>query len=152
MKTKRLLLTFSILLLSIAPAFSEDAPMKAKDLDISKSLAEKLQVTPEQAAGGAGSIFNFAKGKLSADDFAKVSGAVPGMDALLNSVPKADESAAGMLSQATGGAAGLASLAGPFQKLGMGPEMVTKFVPEVLNYVQGKGGDATKALLANVLK
>jgi len=152
----------AILVVSVAfSAWGEEPVQTApsvNDNELVKSLSSKLSIKPEQAAGGAGSIFNYAKGKLSPEDFGKVSAAVPGMDDLLKSAPKTEPPktdttyASGMLSQATPSLPGIASLAGPFKTLGMGPEMVGKFVPEVLGYVQGKGGDATKSLLTNVLK
>ena len=149
MKTRFLFFVMTLMIVSLAiPAFSLDV----SNVDLVKSLSKDLSIKPEQAAGGAGSIFNYAKGKLSAADFAKVASAVPGMDTLLAAAPKADTSSPTGALASMGGAAGLASLAGPFKSLGMSPDMVGKMVPQILTYVQGKGGDATKALLANVLK
>ncbi len=55
-----------------------------------------------------------------------------------------------------GGAAGnlgsLASLAGGFSKLGMNSGMVSKFIPLILQFVQSKGGEGVKNILAGVLK
>lgn len=158
MKTRIAFAIVCLFCLSITlPALCEEAATPAApsmaDNELVKSLSSKLGIKPEQAAGGAGSIFNYAKGKLSADDFKKLSSAVPGMDQLIASTPKPDTSSAtGVLSTLAGSSAGIASLAGPFKSLGMGPEMVAKFVPEVLNFVQAKGGDALKGVLANVLK
>jgi len=42
-------------------------------------LCQQLNVTPEQAAGGAGAIFALAKSRLNPADFSKVAPAVPGM-------------------------------------------------------------------------
>jgi Protein of unknown function VcgC/VcgE (DUF2780) len=152
MRTKFFLLTIGLICLAFVSHSQTQTTPNVNENELVKSLSTKMKIKPEQAAGGAGSIFNYAKGKLSAKDFAKVSSAVPGMDQLLSAAPKADTSSpTGALSQ-LGGAAGIASLAGPFKSLGMGPEMVGKMVPEVLNYVGIKGGDATKALLSNVLK
>jgi hypothetical protein len=147
MKTRILFFMASLMIAFLAlPAFSLDI----KDNDLVKSLSKDLSIKPEQAAGGAGSIFNYAKGKLSAGDWAKVASAVPGMDGLLAAAPKADTSSPmGALSSSIGG---IAALAGPFKSLGLSPDMVGKMIPPILTYVQGKGGDATKNLLANVLK
>jgi hypothetical protein len=43
-------------------------------------LTKELKVTPEQATGGAGSLFALAKERLKPDQFSKVSAAVPGME------------------------------------------------------------------------
>ena len=137
--------------LPFAAAQDQTQAQSVNDLDLVKSLTGKLGVKPEQAAGAAGAIFGLAKSKLSPEDFGKVSGSVPGMDLLLKAAPVLDSNAGGLAGLA-GGAAGSASLAGSFQKLGLSPDMVTKFVPEVLTFVEGKGGAETKELLGNVLK
>jgi hypothetical protein len=48
-------------------------------------------------------------------------------------------------------AAGLASLAGSFSDLGLDSEMIGRFVPVILEYVGGKGGDTKAALLKSAL-
>jgi len=121
-------------------------------------LTKNLGVTEEQGKGGAGAIFNMAKEKLGAEDFGKVADAVPEMDILLKAAPKTGGlgSAIGDKTSFLGGSVGkltgLASLAGPFSQLGMKSDMIGKFVPIILSYVQSKGGDSVKGLLAGVLK
>jgi hypothetical protein len=122
------------------------------DNELVKNISEKLSVKPEQAAGGIGSVFNYAKGKLSADDFGKVSKVIPGMETLLAAAPAVDSNVATAMAKVSPSASGIASLGTSFQKLGLSPDMVGKFVPEILNYTQLKGGEATKNILANVLK
>lgn len=146
-----LLGTFGLVLLPLVAMAGMGA--STSDLELVQSLSKGLSVTPDQAAGGAGSILNFAKGKLSPADFGKVAGAIPGIDQILKSAPAADSSgAAEMLSKISPDTAGIASLAGAFQKLGLKPEMISKFVPQILGFVKGKGGQATADLLGNVLK
>ena len=144
------ILALLFLALPFAAAEEQTQPASALDLDLVKSLAGKLAVKPEQAAGAAGAIFGFAKTKLSAEDFTKLSGSVPGMDLLLKAAPAPDAASSAMGQMA--GASGIASLAGSFQKLGLSPDMITKFVPEILTFVEGKGGSAAKTLLSGVLK
>ena len=55
--------------------------------DFVKGLAKELGSTPEQAAGAAGVLFTIAKALLKPEDFAQVEKAVPGMHALLATVP-----------------------------------------------------------------
>ncbi len=137
---------------AIADEEKETPPASATDNELVKSISEKLSVKPEQAAGGVGSIFNYAKGKLSPEDFGKVSSAIPEMDSLLSAAPAMDSTTATAMAKLGSSAAGIASLGSSFEKLGLSPDMVGKFVPEILNYTQLKGGDATKNILANVLK
>jgi len=128
-------------------------------MDLVKELTGNLGVSEKQAKGGAGLSFNLAKDKLSSNDFSKVSSAVPGIDEMMGAAPASKGGAIGALgglASGLGGKAGglgsLASLAGGFSKLGMDGSMIGKFVPVILSFVKGKGGDATKNILEKVLK
>jgi len=130
---------------------------KSANPDLVGSLVSKLGVTPKQAEGGAGALLRLAKGKLKADDYAKVATAIPGTDKLIASAPVADApKAGGALGAAAGAmgtqAAGLAGLAPVFSKLGLKSDMVAKFAPVVVEYAQKKGGDTVGKLLGSVLK
>jgi Protein of unknown function VcgC/VcgE (DUF2780) len=147
----------AICIVTIGFAFAEEQKTLGSldDNELVKSVSDKLSVKPEQAAGGIGSVFNFAKGKLSPDDFGKVAKVIPQMDSLLKAAPVIDSSSTAVgsaMAKLGSNAGGIASLATSFDKLGLSPDMVGKFVPEILNYTQLKGGDATKNILANVLK
>ena len=130
-------------------------------------LTEQLGVTKKQAKGGAGSIFKYAELKLSPQEFGQVAKVIPNMDGLLKAAPAASSGGIGgstssQVSSALGGmlgsksgsastAGGLASLTGAFSKLGLSPEMMQKFVPSILSYVEKSGGATVKNLLASVL-
>jgi Protein of unknown function VcgC/VcgE (DUF2780) len=119
------------------------------------ALSKEIGATPEQAAGAAGALFGVAKSRLKDDEFSKVSSAVPGMDALLRAAPAASGVAGttgGGLSQVAGQAAGLASAASAFSKLGLKPEMVSKAIPVLTSFVSKSGGANVGSLLASVLK
>jgi hypothetical protein len=112
--------------------------------DFINSLAKALGgAKPDQAAGAAGSIFGLAKSRLSAGDFDKVAKAVPGMDGLLKVAPAPT---------GTVPKTGLDSLSSAFSKLGLKPEMVSKAIPVVTEYVAKAGGPDLGKLLAGVLK
>jgi hypothetical protein len=118
-------------------------------------LMKELNVTQDQATGGAGALFDLAKSRLKPEEFSQVSNAVPGMDGFLNAAPKqGDDSALGSLGSALsgGGSGGLASVAGAFGSLGLSPDMVSKFIPLITQYVQSKGGASVASLLMGVLK
>ena len=123
--------------------------------DLVNSLAKEIGGTPQQAAGAAGALFGVAKSKLSPGDFAQVSKAVPGMDSLLAAAPilaAASGGAGGAIAKAAGGAGGLASAAQAFTKLGLKPEMVSKAIPILTQFVTKSGGAGVGSLLAGVLK
>lgn len=130
-------------------------------MELMQLLTQNLGVSEEQAQGGAGLLFKLAKDKLGDGDFQQVASAVPGIDGLMDAAP----SGGGGLMGALGGIAsslgvgggggklgGLASLAGGFSKLNLDSGMVGKFIPVILSFVQSKGGDTVKNLLAGVLK
>ena len=119
-------------------------------------LTKQLSIKPEQATGGAGALFGFAKTKLKPEDFLKVSNAVPGMDGLLKAAPKVNSTGSDPLSQIgsmlPGKAGGIASVAGAFKQLGMSPDMVTKFLPIMTQFVKVKGGANVAGLLGGAFK
>jgi hypothetical protein len=137
--------------------FDVNTSVRAEDLGLIQLLSSNLGVTEKQATGGAGSIFNVAKQKLSAGDFAQVAKAVPGIDNMMAAAPKS-EGATGMLGGASslfGGSAAsvdkVASLTGSFSQLGMNAGMVNKFTPIILDYVKSKGGEQTMKILQGAL-
>lgn len=132
---------------------AQAAAVKASP-DLVNALSKEIGATPEQAAGAAGALFGVAKSRLKADEFSKVAGAVPGMDALLSAAPAAGAAmgTSGGLSQVAGSAAGLATAASAFTKLGLKPDMVGKAVPVLTSFVSKSGGANVGTLLAGALK
>lgn len=117
------------------------------------ALSKQLESTPEQAAGAAGALFGVAKSRLKADEFAQIATAVPGMDALLKAAPSAGAiGTTGGLPAAAGAATGMASAATAFSKLGLSPELVSKAVPVLTQFVTKSGGAQVGSLLSGALK
>jgi hypothetical protein len=130
----------------------------ADDVGLVGLLTQQLGVTEKQAEGGAGAIFDVAKEKLSKEAFGKVAGAVPEMNDLLGAAPK-DSGLSGAIGGKTsvlGSNAeklgGLGSLAGTFSGLGLQSDMVNKFLPIILSYVESNGGESAKNILAGVFQ
>ena len=129
-------------------------------MELIQQLTQGLGVDENQAKGGAGLIFKMAKEQLGDGDFAQVAGAVPAVSNLIGEAPAGGKGIAGAiggLAGAMGGGSGgkmanMAALAGGFGQLGLNPGMATKFVPIILSFVQSKGGDGVKDILAGVLK
>ena len=138
-------------------------------MELIQQLVSSLGVNEEQAKGGAGLLFNLAKEKLGDGDFQQLADKIPGVSDLLGAAPapsttaSAGESIMGALGGAAAalGAGGLgdkmeglgnlANLASGFSQLGLSSDMVGKFVPVVLSFVQNQGGDGVKGLLEKVL-
>ena len=120
-------------------------------------LTNNLGVSTEQATGGAGAIFDYAKQRLSPDQFSQVSSVLPGVDSLIGAAPKPaplGDKLVG-LSSALGGDSGTAraigSLGGSFSQLGLSPDMVGEFIPVVLDYAKSQGGPEIMKLLQGAL-
>ena len=58
---------------------------KAQTSDLVGMLTSQLGVSEQQAAGGAGSLFNFAEGQMGSADFDAVSSALPEVGGLMGS-------------------------------------------------------------------
>jgi hypothetical protein len=161
---KRIIIALVSLLVFLM-AFLGEAFAQSSATDLAKTaspelvgqLTKALSITPGQASGGAGALFGLAKSRLNAGDFSKVAATVPGIEGLIKSAPAASKnSALGGVSSlgnaVPGGLGGLASLAGPFKKLGLSPDMAAKFVPVLTQFVEHKGGADVAGLLAGALK
>ena len=121
-------------------------------------LVSQLGVQEGQAKGGAGLLLKLAQSKLGGD-FSKVSAVIPGIQELIKAAPEAGGASkllgglAGALGGGkAGGLADLASLAGGFSQLKLDPQMISKFAPIILSFVQSKGGQDVVKLLAGVLQ
>ena len=151
-------------------AESRSAAVKANP-ELVQGLAKELGSTPEQAAGVAGVLFGVAKSLLKPEDFAAVSKAVPGMDALLAAAPPAAAGTSGEPAMRTGstftpGIAssssstamtmaptdGMASAISGLSKLGIKPEMLLKALPFLSGYLKRFGGADLGALLGGLFK
>ncbi len=155
----RLRISFTTMLVASLMLLFSNTSVFAQDTSLISLLTQQLGVTEPQAQGGAGSIFNLAKEKLSPQEFSQVSNTVPDMNGLLDAAPKQETSMGGMLGGATsmfggGGSSleGLASLASSFSQLGISPDMANQFVPIILDYVKINGGETASNLLAAVLQ
>lgn len=127
---------------------------KGSSSELVGQLTKELSITRPQARGGAGALFALAKSRLSADEFSKVSAAVPGMSGLLKAAPApAEHSEFSSLESALPGNMGrMAEAAEAFHKLGLSPEMAGKFLPVMTKFVESKGGLSTASLLEKALK
>ena len=144
-----------------APAAAAQAAAAAKTVaqtaspELIGQLVSELAITPSQAEGAAGTMFNVAKAKLSPADFAKVAGSVPNMTGLLAAAPgggkpNALEAIVGKNAASTVG--GTVAAASALSKLGLSPATIAKLAPSMVKFVQGKGGAEVAGLLAGALK
>ncbi|MGY2342152.1 DUF2780 domain-containing protein [Pseudomonas sp. SDO5532_S415] len=134
-------------------AATEAAPT-TETADLLGALSQ-LNVTPQQAVGGAGAMLGLAKNQLSSTDYSELAKSVPGIDILSGGGELG--ALAGLLGS-TGKAAGLDNALGnvkdttdlnnAFSALGMDTGMVGLFAPVILQYLgqQGVGGSLLQSL------
>ncbi|WP_211103915.1 DUF2780 domain-containing protein [Skermanella pratensis] len=166
----RVLLLATALMLVVAAGLPRAADA-ADAGGLVSALTSQLGVSKPQAEGGAGALFNLAKQRMNPDQFGQVENQVPGIGGLMGAAPGGSKvggstsggsdggGLAGMTSGALGGMTGgsggglgaLAPLAGSFSSLGLSPDMATKFLPVVLEYLNSSGGGGAAGLLKGAL-
>ena len=117
-------------------------------------LVHRLNISPQQALGGAGAIFQMAQGGMNPQAFATLSKSVPGMDSMLNAAPAMSNLSGGLSSlmgDKNNTLGNVTALAASFQQLNLSPDMVSQFIPIVTNYVSKTSGQATANLLQSAL-
>jgi hypothetical protein len=135
-----------------------DVNSTAEQGSLTDTLVKKSNISNEQAQGGAGALFQLAKSKLDAGQFAELSKAVPEMDSLLSAAPKQSRALSGLvgdastaLGEANNPYGNLAGLASCFKVLNLSPDRVDEFVPVVVDYVSAKSGALTGNMLQSSL-
>ncbi|HKF47638.1 MAG TPA: DUF2780 domain-containing protein [Terracidiphilus sp.] len=125
--------------------------LKSASKELVGQLTNGLSITPEQATGGAGLLFSIAKSRLSPEDFSKISAVVPGMNNFLKAAPSSPE-LTDLTDSLPGDWGSLVTATMGFQKLGLSPAMIEKFLPILLSFIEGKGGKDIAAILSKVMK
>ncbi|WP_162937726.1 DUF2780 domain-containing protein [Indioceanicola profundi] len=134
------------------------------------ALTNQLGISRPQAEGGAGALFGLARQRMAPDQFSQVEQEVPGVNSLIQSAPgggQADygQQTGGGLGGLAGGALGalngqngaagglgaLAPLAGTFSQLGIPPDMAARFLPVVMEYLNGSGAGSAAGMLQGAL-
>lgn len=96
---------------------------------LAELLTSQLDVSPEQAAGGAGALLSLASSQLSGDQANELSNMIPGADKLSAAIPAG---LSGMLTN-------IETINKVFATLGMDPSMVSQFIPVIMKFVGNQG-------------
>jgi hypothetical protein len=124
---------------------------------LTNRLVQELGITPAQASGGAGSLFQVAKAGMQANDFSHLVSAVPEVSHLIGAAPK--KSGWSQVASGTSAIIGdkndtlgqAAALAENFKNLGLSTDMISQFTPIISDYVkQEAGNQISKALLSSL--
>ncbi|MGZ4998882.1 MAG: DUF2780 domain-containing protein [Methylomonas sp.] len=138
-----------------SPALASSNP--SSELGLVNTLVDRFGINSQQALGGVGSIFALAQQRMKPEDFMQLSSSVPGMDRYLSSVPGSTSSVSWLSSEAelmadkNNSLGSLTALTGSFQTLGMNADMISQFVPVVLQHVQTESGPTAMSLLLEAL-
>ncbi|QHG62908.1 DUF2780 domain-containing protein [Pseudomonas putida] len=115
------------------------------------TLGSQLNITPEQAVGGAGAMLGLARNNLSSDDYGQLTKAVPGLDLLsganalgglsgLGDLLGSDKGNQSALDKALGNdVQNRGDLDSAFKALGMDTGMIGQFAPLILQYLGQQG-------------
>lgn len=132
--------------------------VSANQASLADILVSQLDVSQQQALGGAGAIFQTAKANMEPQEFETLSRSVPGMGDMLSAAPTISNptaNAAGNISSiindANSALGSIGALASSFQLLNLSPNMVGQFIPIMTNYVETNGGQMMADLLQSAL-
>jgi len=109
---------------------------------VSKLIGQQVGADESQIEGGLGSLMSLAKNQLSGDDFAKITGAVPGVDKYLDAARNL-----GVLDSPITSMDGLNAALG---KLGMSSDTIARFLPAAVDALGQIGGADVAKLLSSL--
>lgn len=123
--------------------------------DMIASVSSTLGVSDSQATGGLASIFNYAKGNLSSEQFGSLTDSLPGLGGLLGAVPDISNMASegglgGLMDKAANYSDSLKAVnevKKQFEALGLKPEMIMQYVNAAKAYLDTEQGQQIKATL-----
>jgi len=123
------------------------------------TLGSELNITPEQAIGGAGAMLGLAKNRLSEPQFSELSRSVPGLDQIagnnligglngLGGLLGGGSEKNALLDGLLGNVKDFNDLSNTFSALGMDSGMIGRFAPVILEYLGQQG--VASSLLQNL--
>jgi len=125
-------------------------------MGLTEQLMDRLDVTCEQAEGGAGILLQLARDRLLREEFSKIADTVPALSDIVAKAPEfttpSQRRLLILLSRLAGGLGGTAGLGRVFGRLGMGRSDIKGFVEVILGYFRQQGGPEVELLLRGVFR
>lgn len=123
----------------------------AAQANLLNTLGSQLNITPEQAMGGAGAMLGMARNNLSTEEYGQLTKAVPGLDLLAGAnalgglsglgdlLGKHSESQSALSNALGNNVENRSDLYSAFKALGMDAGMIGQFAPLILQYLGQQG-------------
>lgn len=126
--------------------------------ELVNALVSRLEVSQDQAMGGAGAIFRTAKDRLAPEEFKEITSSVQGVNTLIKAAPEVTGQASGgmglltsIAKQASPEAGAAAELVQSFNELGLNKDMIGKFGNVIMDYCRENGSAIASQLIQKAL-
>ncbi|GIU29815.1 DUF2780 domain-containing protein [Shewanella schlegeliana] len=138
--------------LSQAAEPTKEQSQQTQSSDLVGTVMSQLGLSQTQAEGGLGSLLSLAQSSLGSSEFSSIADSIPGIDGLLDAVPKLDNDSgmSGLLSKAGGlgeSLQGGAMVYDAFEQLGISKELAAPMIDIVKGYLDTNGSAGTSELL-----
>ena len=145
------IMTWAIIVLFTINSQAQNLGSLTEQVGLASQIMQSTGVDQTQALGGAGALFGMAKEGMSADDFSKVTNAVPEMDKMMDAVPGLGGGTSTLSSAATV-LVGMPKVTAAFEKLGISKDKIALFTPIIISYIEKKAGSLLSGKVAKSLK
>ena len=145
------IMTWAIIVLFTINSQAQNLGSLTEQVGLASQIMQSTGVDQNQALGGAGALFGMAKEGMSADDFSKVTDAVPEMSKMMDAVPNLGGGTSTLSSAATA-LVGMPKVTAAVEKLGISKDKIALFTPIIVSYIEKKAGSALSDKVAKSLK
>lgn len=136
----------SATLVLAALGLSSCASLPAMNLPdaLTSLVAKQHGIGPSQGKAALGSILNYAKAKMPAEDFSTLSNSLPVLDTYLKEATD--------VKAVTGPIVDQAGLESAFAKVALGPKMVPRITKTMSDFMGNSGGETVRNFFGSLMK
>ena len=106
--------------------------------ELTEMLSKQLNISNKKASGGVGSILSYAESALAPNKFQTLESAIPNAKLLMSMAPKSSVASSGLGalagSMSNSSVSKMATLASQFSSLGLSSDMISQFIPIIMQY------------------
>ncbi|SFV68468.1 hypothetical protein MNB_SM-5-1266 [hydrothermal vent metagenome] len=111
---------------------------KTQTNELTEMLSKQLNISNKKASGGVGSILSYAESALAPNKFQTLESAIPNAKLLMSMAPKSSVASSGLGalagSMSNSSVSKMATLASQFSSLGLSSDMISQFIPIIMQY------------------